>query len=520
MSAAHPGLPLGQCAFPKAMIMTHPGLPHAWALGVLGVMAAATVWGMVRDKPGRSYPRRFRSLPGRGLFARRWVLASARTFTAAVFLLVIAAGLFGSPIPQRNIATMLTWTVWWAGVVISVLFVGTAWCAICPWDTIASWLVRRRWWGPGPEGTSLNLRVPSRWLTIWPASFMFVGLTWIELGVGITTSPYATALIALLMVVLATVSMAVFERKAFCRYACPVGRTLGAYSQITTLALGAVDAETCSKCTTLECYYGDGTNEPCPTNIVIGRSQQKHYCTFCGACVASCPHGNVSLQTRPVADELRVTATPRWDEAWFILILVALTSFHGITMIPVYENGIRHLGQMLGARGGVLPTFTIALIAIILITGAIYAIFVLLTMRTGTISQPLHRAFATLAYPLLPVAFSYHIAHNLNHLIREGTGFLDVVIHPFGIGYMPLSMAEMHWRMQHPLLPPVVLFAIQAALMAAGFVIAVRVLRARTRDLCVESGPRFRARAVMLTLLVAVAGLNVWLLVQPMSMRM
>ncbi len=74
--------------------------------------------------------------------------------------------------------------------------------------------------------------MPKQLRNVWPALLLFIGLTWLELGAGVTTSPYATALLALLMLVLATVSLSLFERKAFCRYFCPVGRTVGFYSQL------------------------------------------------------------------------------------------------------------------------------------------------------------------------------------------------------------------------------------------------------------------------------------------------
>ena len=45
----------------------------------------------------------------------------------AVLTLVIVAGLFGTSYPERNLATAFVWNLWWALVVVSVLFIGTAW---------------------------------------------------------------------------------------------------------------------------------------------------------------------------------------------------------------------------------------------------------------------------------------------------------------------------------------------------------------------------------------------------------
>jgi polyferredoxin len=77
----------------------------------------------------------------------------------------------------------------------------------------------------------LQFTVPKKLRNLWPATLLFVGLSWLELGVGVTASPYATALMAILMVLLAVLAMVLFKDKAFCRYFCPVGRTVGVYSQ-------------------------------------------------------------------------------------------------------------------------------------------------------------------------------------------------------------------------------------------------------------------------------------------------
>ena len=39
-----------------------------------------------------------------------------------LFFIIITAGLFGSQFPDRNIATIATWTVWWGGVIFTFLF--------------------------------------------------------------------------------------------------------------------------------------------------------------------------------------------------------------------------------------------------------------------------------------------------------------------------------------------------------------------------------------------------------------
>lgn len=104
------------------MIMTHPGLPQAWQWLVLGFMAAAVLQVLV-SKHRTSSSHRYiavEKIPLLGQLAQLfsaspWPLILLKVISVALFLAVIAAGLFGTPVPERNLATTLTWTIWWSG---------------------------------------------------------------------------------------------------------------------------------------------------------------------------------------------------------------------------------------------------------------------------------------------------------------------------------------------------------------------------------------------------------------------
>jgi len=201
------------------MTMTHPGLPDYWGLIIIAFISLGAIWLLFSPTPVRIRTSviSLANIPIigtgiRNLVASRWLLLSLKFLMVGLFLLIIIAGLLGTPIPERNIATVLTWNLWWSGLVFSIFFLGSAWCAVCPWDALAQWLVRRKLWRRAEPNNSLDLKVPKWLANVWPALLMFIALTWLELGVGITISPYATAAVSLLMVVLATASLALFQR--------------------------------------------------------------------------------------------------------------------------------------------------------------------------------------------------------------------------------------------------------------------------------------------------------------------
>jgi len=504
--------------------MVHDGLSPMWVLIVLASIIVLLVYGYAQRHHLQTFSISFVQLPGVGpLFGAisrtPWLLLLLRILFVAIFMLVIAAGLFGTVIPERNIATTLTWTIWWTGVIISILFIGTAWCAVCPWDTLSSWLVKRRLWRRGTDGSSLTLRVPVWLRNVWPATFMFLALTWLELGMGITTNPYATAVLALVMVGMAAIALSIFERKAFCRYMCPVGRTIGAYSDLAAVKLGPINDDVCVKCTSLECFHGTQDVEPCPTHLVMGYLKTNTYCTSCGACGVSCPHQNVNWrwQLNRVTDiaEQRIN----YSEASFILILVALTSFHGVTMLPVWESMMQKLAVMLNDKGQLLISFSIGMAAFIGILVFLYFITVKLTYWLSERKIPQEKLFSLIALPLLPLAFTYHIAHNLTHLVRESIGLGQVFLNPFGHDALPFSMAELHYRHMHPLLPDMVTFGLQSGLLILGFWWAIRLLLPRVQMSNTRLAYRYVAiPATVFILLVCL--FNLWLLMQPMVMRM
>lgn len=504
--------------------MTHPGLPALWVNLIWLFMLLVSLWVLFSRVPERSEHRYLlmSKIPLLGrlvhfLNASPWPLQLMKLLMVGVFLIVIYAGLQGTQIPERNLSTVMTWNLWWAGLVIAVFFTGSAWCAVCPWDALATWLVRRRLWRRAVPNNSLNLKVPKWMRNVWPALLMFMALTWFELGVGVTNDPYATSILALLMLVMAIVFLSVFENKAFCHYVCPVGRTVGYYAQLAPVELRPINTDICANCTTLECYHGSDTIEPCPTHLVMGTLQQNTFCTSCGNCVQSCPDNNVSWRLRSQSVEVRQDARPRWDEAWFMLGLLTLTSFHGITMLPFWYEGISQFGSWIGDSGRLLTSFSLGMLFIMFAPIAVYALLVFWAKKWMGDRARFTQVFSVLAFASLPLAFSYHIAHNLNHLVRESTDLIALFSNPLGTDTQPLGMMEKHERHLNMIISQDTLFWLQAGLMLFGFWLAMQVIRYRGYALFAEK----KLWVIPIIIFaIAIHGFDLWILSQPMTMRM
>ena len=505
------------------MTMNHPGLAIEWVLCIIFCMGAIVVWQFAfrTIASPQSYRLSFTRLPLFGGFfaylaSQTKILLILKLIALGLFSLIIVSGLWGSQIAERNLSTVLTWNLWWTGVIISIWFFGSSWCAICPWDLIANFLVRKNIWGNNLKAIRLNLTVPGIFRNLWSALIMLTALTWLELGIGVTDNPYATSSLALLMVVLATLSLVIYKDKAFCRYFCPVGRTIGVYSQLSPIALRPVIEDICQSCTTLECYHGNQDIAPCPTKLVMGRLTESSYCISCGNCTQSCPDNNINWQIRSPNVEAVQEARPHLDEAGFMMGLLGLTSFHGLTMLPVWQEQVSQLARMIGDSGQLIMTFTLMMFAVLSVTFLLYGLFVYLFKLVNP-EYKLRQIFSGFAFVSLPIAFCYHVAHNMNHLLRESGNLKAVLLNPLGIDTQPLSMMEKHQRAMEMMMSPMLISLMQTIMLVFGFWLAMQVVKHRGQKLF-SANPRQLLPITAFCALITLG--NLWLLAQPMIMRM
>ena len=474
----------------------------------------------------------------------RW-LATSRPFrfalqliVVALFFLVIAAGLFGNQNPAMNIAPILTWTVWWGGLVILIMFAGKAWCFICPWDAVAGWMEKLRFWKKNDEGLSLNLKWPHAARNVVIATVLFVGLTWVELGFGVTMRPVVTAYLAIAMLLMAIVSAFLFEKKGFCRYACLVGRVSGLYAMFSGVEIRSKDATVCKDCRTKECVHGSETAYGCPTFLYPGNLATNTYCIQCSECLQACPHDNLALNMRPWGEDLVHEHRPRTDEAYLALLMLSITGFHGLTMTPNWARLIEWLNSSFSA--GRLLSFTLGMAGLMAAPILIYAALVWVSWKmtndgmtndeTRKRNTPAnssfdirHSSFPTFhnylvryAYALLPIALFYHLAHNLEHLLMEGPKVVTLISDPFGWGQNWFGTAR--WKVP-PLVSLDVLWGLQVLLVLVGHVYSLWVAQQTSVRLFGSRQAAFRSQLPMLAGMIAFSVFSLWLLKQPMEMR-
>lgn len=434
---------------------------------------------------------------------------------AAVFIVLIVAGLFGRQEGGKNVATVITWTYWWTLLVVVVLLFGKAWCYVCPWDGIASWLERRALWRVRP-GLSAGLRWPRPLRNLYPAVLLFLALTWLELGYGVTTRPELTAWLALAMFFLAFTGALLFERRGFCRYGCLIGRVSGLYSLVASMEIRARDRHVCaSSCRTRDCYNGNAHGYPCPTFQFLGGMRKNTYCIACGECIQTCPYDNVALRLRPFGADLRDVAPVRFDEAAMVIAMLAMSTFHGLTMTPHWHRIVEGIQSALALP--FLAAFTLGMFSFLAAICCVYAGLVWVShVLAGSDGIGFRELAVRNAYAFLPIALFYHLAHNATHFAVEGGSLAPVVSDPFGWGWNLFGTAG---AAVAPLLSMQTTWLLTVALVLIGHVWSLAVGHRTAHRMFTARGAALRSEVPLLVAMIAYSIMSLWILAQPMEMR-
>ncbi len=525
----------------KAYVHLMPGLPNEVFFASIVIILLLSFVVFERHGDRRSDPRqRNRSywrfeLTRWPFLARamksRWFQPAVQLPVVLAFVGVIVIGLVGNQAPGRNLAPVLTWNVWWIGLIFAVFFFGNLWCFMCPWTAIPDWIMRRSLRRVRPVA-SLARKYPRFRAWMWPAILLFAWVTWLELAFDAANRPWLTSLMGIGMILLAWGLLVVYERKAMCRYVCFVGRVSGQYAMMGMLELRRRDPDRCRTCETKDCFHGrEGEGYPCPTHEFMGAMNENQYCTLCTECVKSCPHDNIGLNVRSSGADLLFPHRAKKDEAYLALLVFIVSAFHGAAMVPrwmEWETALRDAlggleastldtGFFAGGWGGYV-TFTLLMAVAIAVPALLYLLLCGgIRFASGRSDVTRRRLFVRLAYTLLPVALFYHLAHNATHVFYEWSKLYRLASDPlgwdwdlFGTARAPLSA----------MLSPESIWYVQVTLVVIGHVYGILVAQ---RELFrVYDGDRKavrRAHVVMMVGVVAMSLLSLWLLAQPMFMR-
>lgn len=425
-----------------------------------------------------------------------------RAAALGVFLLLIVAGWIGTPVGSRNAAIVTVWIAWWAVLMLlAVPLLGRTWCAVCPVPVPGEWLQQGSvLGGPVRRSWSFGWRWPRRLRSTWLQNALFLAVT--LFGTTVLTQPRATAAGLALLLVGATATALVFERRAFCRHLCPLGGFIGVSSQGAPLALRVIDTAVCAGHREKSCVTGSTDGTGCPWNVFPGALDANIDCGLCLECVRVCPSDNIALTIRPFGGDFARRRAPRFGEAFKSLIILGSAAAYSAVMLGPW-NGLKIAAADVGSAAW--WSFAAAFVATV--AGVLPALFTLAVRSGGR--RLSGEAVARFANTAVPLGLAAWMAFTLALIAANGSYVAPVMSDPLGRGWDLLGTAATAWQPRFMRALPVV----QAALLLGGFlwssVLARRV--ALAHDIVRRRG--FTAPAPVILFHAAVTVVMLWLLV-------
>ena len=403
--------------------------------------------------------------------------------TLALVVVVLVSAAVGLEHPSANFGTVVTWIVWWGGLLVSFVLVGRAWCLVCPIGAIPEWLQRLSpWWG-SRYTAGLGLPWPRRLRNLWLPTALFVVFVFLDNGYGMSNSPRMTAgLIAVLALGAAWVSL-VFERRAFCRYLCPLTAFIGTCALTSVFELRRRDPAPCrNACPTKDCYRGNARRYGCPMGEFPGGGLESNlHCILCTECVKSCPHDNIALRWRAPGRDLWAMARPRLDGACAAAVIVGLATVVPLLALAFLPELRSLLARLLPA--GVPPNDPPRLAAVVLVfgiglaatLGLLHATSLLSRWASGSTRMTTRALFTRYAYALIPVGLSKLLADLLDHAFRTW-GVLSNVTSALLLDF-PWNRVMPERASATDLLGPLAVYGLQVALLLGGLLWSLEALR-------------------------------------------
>src|SRR5512136_2895950 len=320
----------------------------------------------------------------------RWPQFVIRVIALAGFLFAILSGLIGTPVGSHNFSIVFVWIVWWALLMLIVVpFLGRGWCAICPIPMPGEWLQNGALLKPRGKGFSLNRKWPKRLRNIWMQNIAFTLLALFSAVV--LTQPSVTGLVLLMFLVIALATSLIFERRAFCRYLCPIGGFIGLYSQAAPVEVRVKDPAVCAVHTEKSCYTGSRDGYGCPWMVYPGTLTKNINWGLCMECLRTCTQDNVAFNLRSFGVDLQPPAGRKLDEAFKAFIMLGAALIYSAVMLGPW-GALKSAAYSIGTPQWSLFAVTLLSLIYVILPGT-FLIAVALGGRLAKSKETLKKSF-------------------------------------------------------------------------------------------------------------------------------
>ena len=393
-------------------------------------------------------------------FLKKWVkLRSFQSLliipTLVLFYIFLLAGVFGSPVGNRNIIVIFVWILWWFVLITFLVPFGSrVWCTMCPFPFFGEWFQRRKLISVGTGKPSvgrnkmygLRKRWPKFLSNIWLQNIGF--LTMATFNALLVTRPMVSVIALGGLVIIATIIHMIYRQRAFCMYICPVSGFLSLYSMTSMVELRSKNKEVCGGCKTKSCLTGNEKGWGCPWFQHAEKMDRNNYCGLCMECMKSCPNDNITVSTRPFASD---TTIKGYDEAWKGFIMLTLALAYSVVLLGPYGTlkDWANLSEMRNWSGFAIYATSLWLLALVVLP-SIYYLTVLAGHRLAKSTVSIKDMFIRYSYVFVPLGLLAWIAFSLPLVMVNGSYIIAIISDPFGWGWDLFGTANFPWTPLYP----------------------------------------------------------------------
>ena len=428
--------------------------------------------------PGRRLEIDLLRLRLSGVLLHPAVIAFLQAISVSLFLLVLAAGFFGSQDASKNFAPTFIWVIWWVGLAYVAALVGNLWPAINPWSIVFAGLERVVPRLGLPNRPGLGLRYPL-WLGVWPAVVLFGLFAWFELIVETSKLPDTLATAILIYSGITWFGMAAFGREVWL-----------AHGEAFSLAFTVL-----------------GRFAP------IDRPERNP------------PDGGpAQWYVRPYAGGLIMERPCSLSMMVFVLLMLSTVAFDGFQETPLHAGLLEWIASESLFRPIllILHKLDVDLIATLdtVMLGLSPLLFLLIYLGFSWLAKEMSdsalsvREIAGLfVYSLVPIAIAYHLAHYLSYLLIAGQLIIPLASDPFGIGWNVFGTAG--YSIDIGIIGAKFVWYTALIAIVLGHIFAVGVAHFVALQVFESASAALKSQYPFLLLMVGYTMLSLWILSQP-----
>jgi hypothetical protein len=293
----------------------------------------------------------------------------------------------------------------------------------------------------------------------------------------VLTQPRVTALVLAGFLLIAIGTSLVFERRAFCRYLCPLGGFFGLYAQLAPVEVRVKDATICAAHAQKTCYTGSAEGYGCPWQVFPGGLVKNTYCGMCTECLRSCPHDNIAINLRVFGADLLEPAGRRLDEAFKAFVMLGSAMMYSAVMLGPW-SALKSAAYALGS----LAWATYALGFLLLLFWVLPGLFGVAVLAGRALVQShadFKHTFVAQAYALVPLGLGAWIAFSLAFVFTNLSYVWPVLSDPLNLGWNLLGTAATSWTPYLTAWVPGLQALVLAGALAWASGAAVRIARER-----------------------------------------